>query len=317
MLRILLNRLKPQAEEIIKGEQAGFRARRSTTEQNFNLRILFEKYLQHQQSFYNVFVDFKKALYRVWHAALWATMSLYNINDNLIRTIECLYNKATGAVYHDNNIGEWFQNTIGVRQGCLLSPTLFNILLERIMADALEDYEGTVSIGGWTITNLRLADDNGGLAGQEQKLVKLVNNLEEASTAYDMQIRAEKTQLMTNNTNGISTDITIDTKKLETAHSFKYLGAIVPDEGPKLEVLSRIAQTTASVARLEVIWNDKNIVISSMIRLMRSLAMSIFLYACGTWTITADIKRKIQALEMRCFRTLLGVSYRDHITMRK
>ena len=115
MLRILLNRLKPQAEEITK-EQAGFRAGRNRTGQIFNLRILCEKYLQHQQSLYRVFVDFKKASDRVWHAALWATMRLYNINGNLIRTIECLYNKATSAVYQDNNIGEWSQTTIGLHQ---------------------------------------------------------------------------------------------------------------------------------------------------------------------------------------------------------
>ena len=218
MLRILLNRLKPQAEEIIKEEQAGFRAGRSTTEKIFNLRILCEEYLQHQQSLYHVLVDIKKAFDRVWHAALWATMRLY---DNLIRTIGCLYNKATSAVYHDNNIGEWYRTTIGQRYGCLLSPTLFNIFLERIMADALEDHEGTISIGGRIITNLHFADDIDGLAGQEQELVKLVNHLEEAFTAYGMQISAEKTQLMTNNTNGISTDITIDNKKLETIHIFK------------------------------------------------------------------------------------------------
>ena len=52
----------------------------------------------------------------------------------------------------------------------------------------------------------------------------------------------------------------------------------------------------------------------SKIRLMRFLAMSIFLYAYETWTITADIERRIQALEMRCFRKLLGIAYRDHIT---
>ena len=122
---------------------------------------------------------------------------------------------------------------------------------------------------------------------------------------------------MTNNTNGISTDITIDNKKLENVRSFKYLGAIVSDEGSKPEVLSRIAQTTAAVTKLKVIWNDKNMAISSKIRLMRSLAMSIFLYACKTWTITADIERRIQVLEMRCFRKLLGISYRDHITNEK
>ena len=250
MQRILLNRPKPQAEEIIK-EQAGFRAGRSTTEQIFNLRLLFEKYLQHQQTFYHVFVDLKKAFERVWHAALWATMRMYYINDNLIRTIEGLYNKATSAVYHDNNIGECFRTTIRVREGCLLSSNLFNIFLERIMTDALEDHDGTVSIGGRTITNLRFSDDIDGLAGQEQALVKLVNHLEKTSTAYGMQISAEKTQLMTNNINGISTDITKDNKKLETVRNFKCLGAVVSDGGSKPEVLSRIAQTAAAVRHLE------------------------------------------------------------------
>ena len=88
MLKIMLNRLKPQAEKIIADEQAGFRAGRSTTEQIFNLRILYEKYLQHQQDLYHVFIDFKKAFDRVWHAALWATMKNYNISANLIRVIK-------------------------------------------------------------------------------------------------------------------------------------------------------------------------------------------------------------------------------------
>ena len=113
---------------------------------------------------------------------------------------------------------------------------------------------------------LRFADDIDGLAGQERELVKLVNHLEEASTAYGMQISAGKTQLMTKNTNGISTDITIDNKKLETVRSFKYLysyKAIVSDGGSKPKVLSRKAQTTAAETKLKVIWNDKNIAISS------------------------------------------------------
>ena len=84
MLKIILSRLKPQAEKIIAEEQAGFRAGRSTTEQIFNLRILYEKYLQHQKDLYHVFIDFKTAFDRVWHAALWATMKKYNISTNLI-----------------------------------------------------------------------------------------------------------------------------------------------------------------------------------------------------------------------------------------
>ncbi|KAF6034074.1 hypothetical protein EB796_007616 [Bugula neritina] len=148
MLKILLNRLKPQAEKIIAEEQAGFRAGHNTTEQISNLRIRFERYLQHQQNLYHVFVDFKNAFGRVWHAALWPTMRMYNINANLINIIKQLYDKAFGAVYLNGSIGKWFGTMVGVRQDCLLSPTLFNIFLERILADALEEHNGTVSIEG-------------------------------------------------------------------------------------------------------------------------------------------------------------------------
>ena len=119
-------------------------------------------------STYHVFVDFKKAFDRVWHAALWATMKKYNISTNLIQVIKNLYNKATSAVLFNGSIGDWFRTTIGVRQGCLLSPTLFNIFLERIMTDALEDHEGTVSIRGREIISLRFVDDVDGLAEEEE-----------------------------------------------------------------------------------------------------------------------------------------------------
>ena len=123
-LKVILNRLKPQAEEIIAEEQAGFRAGRSTTEQIFNLRILCEKYLQHQKNLYHVFNDFKQAFDRVRQAALWATMRKYKITANLVSTIKQFYDKAIRAFQMNGSIGEWFKTTVGVRQGCLLSPNL-------------------------------------------------------------------------------------------------------------------------------------------------------------------------------------------------
>ena len=160
-------------------------------------------------------------------------MRLYNINANLIKVIERQYNKASSAVYLNGSIGEWFRTTVGVRQGYLLSPILFNIFLERIMTVALEQHEGTVSIGGRTITNLRIADDIVGLAGEEQELADLVESLDKTSTSYGMEISAEKTKLTTNNRNGIATDIRARGEKLETVSKFKYLGAVVSDEGSK------------------------------------------------------------------------------------
>ena len=171
------------------------------------------------------------------------------------------------------------------------------------MTDALEDdREGTVSIGGRTITSLRFTDDIDGLAGKEEELENLVERLDKTSTAYGMEISTEKTKLMTNNTSGINI--------VETVTSFKCLGSVITDEGSKPEILSRIAQTTAALTSLKPVWNDRSISLSSKIRLMRSLVTSIFLYACESWTLTAELQR-IQEMGMRCYRTLLGISYND------
>ena len=182
------------------------------------------------------------------------------------------------------------------------------------MTEALEDHEGTVSIGGRTITNLHFADDIDGLAGEEEKLANLIERLDKASTAYGMEISAEKTKLMTNNISGIKAEIKVNGQKLETVTSFKYLGSVVTDEGSKPEILSRIAQTTAALTMLKPVWNDRSIFLSSKIRLMRSLVISIFPYACESWTLTAELQKRIQAMEMRCYCKILHISYKDHVT---
>ncbi|WP_419592655.1 hypothetical protein, partial [Thiolapillus sp.] len=118
---------------------------------------------------------------------------------------------------------------------------------------------------------------------------------------------------MTNNTNGINTEIKVNEQRLETVASFKYLGSVITDEGSKPEILSRIAQTTTALTRLKPVWIDKSISLSSKIRLMHSIVTSIFLYACESWALTAELQRRIQAMEMRCYRKILHISYKDHV----
>ena len=108
--------------------------------------------------------------------------------------------------------------------------------------------------------------------------------------------------------------IKVNGLKLETVTSFKYLGSVITDEGSKPEILSRIAHATAALTRLKPVWIDKSISLSSKTRLMRSLVTSIFLYACESWTRTAERQRRIQAMEMRCYRKIPRISYKDHVT---
>ena len=119
---------------------------------------------------------------------------------------------------------------------------------------------------------------------------------------------------MTNNTSGLSTEIKLNGQKLETVTSFNYLGSVVTDEGSKPEILFRIAQATAALTWLRPVWNDKSDSLSSKIRLTRSLVTSIFLYACESRTFTAELQRRMQAEEMRCYRKILRISYKDLVT---
>ena len=132
------------------------------------------------------------------HEALWATIWKYNINASIIRAIEHMYDNAQSAVLFNGSTGECFRTTVGVRQGCLLSPTLFNIFLERIMCEALDDHEGIVSIGVRLITDFRFAYAI--VVNTEEETGVLVDRLDTTTTRYKMEIGPDK--VMTNNPNG-------------------------------------------------------------------------------------------------------------------
>ena len=110
-----------------------------------------------------------------------------------------------------------------------------------------------------------------------------------------MEISAEKTKLITNNTSGINTEIKVHGQKLETVTSFKYLGSVITDEGSKPEILSRIAQAIAALTRWKPVRNNRSISLISKIRLMRFLVTYIFLHACESWTLTAELQESKQS----------------------
>ena len=80
------------------------------------------------------------------------------------------------------------------------------------------------------------------------------------------------------------------------------------------DILSRVEHVTPALTRLKPVWNDRSISLSSKIRLMDYLVTSIFLYACESWTLTAELQRRIQAMEMRCYRKKFHMSYKDHVS---
>ena len=199
----------------------------------------------------------------------------------------------------EGRLGEWFHVRSEVRQGCLLSPTLFNMFLETIMTEALENHTGTVSIGQWNMSNLQFANDIDGFAGSEDELRQLLKHLEDTSQSYGMLINASKMKVMSNTTDGFIDKITINSETLEEVESFKHLGSIFSDKGSRPELLARIMMMSQTMARLKVVRYDRNISIAIKLKLLQTLVLPIFLYACETWTLTLDIQRRISTLEMK------------------
>ena len=121
------------------------------------------------------------------------------------------------------------------------------------MCEALDDHEGSVSIVGRLIINFRFADDIVLNAEEEEGAGVLVDRLDTTTTRYKMEIGPDKTKVMTNNPNGIQREIKIKGRRLDAVENFKYLGTIISNERSKLEILSRIAQATAAISKLEII----------------------------------------------------------------
>ena len=132
-------------ESILAVEQDGFKKKRSTTEQILNCRIMSEKYIEHGKKLCHNFIEFKKAF--VWHNVLRNIMRNFNIDEHRISIIENLYKKASSAVIVNDTRRDLFRTSVGVQQSCLLSPTLFNIFLEKIMQDTLNNQTSTIVVG--------------------------------------------------------------------------------------------------------------------------------------------------------------------------
>lgn len=154
LLKIILERIRSKTESEISEVQAGFRRGRETRDQITNLRIIMQKAHDHQQPLFMCFVDYTKAFESVSHQKLWVTMLDMDYPPHLVDLLSKLYCKQRAKVKAASTTSDWLQIKRGVRQGCVRSPYLFNILSEMVMREALEGVKGGRQIGGRRITNL-------------------------------------------------------------------------------------------------------------------------------------------------------------------
>ena len=230
LLKIIIRRLKLKLDQEISEEQAGFREGRGTRDQIVNIRNIIEKCKDHRLPLYMCFIDYSKAFDCVSHPQLWKTMRRMGFPGHIIDLISQLYEEQESAVRTSNGDTEWFKIGRGLRQGCILSPNLFNIYSEDIMREALDGFTGGVKFGGSSITNLRYADDTTLICSSREELLALLKCIKEASEEKGLLLNAKKTKVMVIDRNGTGEDFLIDGQKIEEVEQFEFLGSMIDNK---------------------------------------------------------------------------------------
>ena len=174
MLKILQASLQQYMNRELPDIQAGFRKGRGTRDQIINIRWIIKKAREFQKNIYFCFIDYDKAFDCVDHNKLWKTVQEMGIPDHLTFLLRNLYAGQEAPVGTGHGATDWFQIGKGVRQGCILSPCLFNLYAEYIMRNAgLEEVQDGINIARRNINNLRYAEDTTLMVESEEELKHL------------------------------------------------------------------------------------------------------------------------------------------------
>ena len=313
LLVVLLNRLKSHLDPYLSEEQAGFRKDRSTIHQILTLRLIAEKAKRQGKKVYNCFIDFQKAFDMIKHKIIWAVLKSYGVQSKMIILLKKIYEKSQSAVRIGSDYGEWFQTDVGTRQGDPLSPLLFIAYLERVMDQVRQNTCG-INVGGLQISNLRFADDIDLIDEDASSLQRQLDLIRAAAEQSGLMLNINKTKTMVFGDRSIESRIHAAGSMIENVERFEYLGSLLTwDNNCSEEIKRRIGKATGALASLKHIWNSKKLKINNKLKILTTCVFSVLLYAAETWTLKEADRKKLLAFEMKCYRRVLKITWRDMV----
>ena len=205
------------------------------------------------------------------------------IPDHLTCLLRNLYAGQEATVRTGHGITDWFQIGKGVRQGCILSPCLFNLYAEYIMQNTgLEEEQAGIKIARRNINNLRYADDTTLMAESKEELESLLMKVKEESEKVGIKLNIQKTKIMS------SVPITsweIDGETVEAVSDFIFGGSkIIADGDCTHEIKRHLFLGREVMTNLDSILKSRDIPLSTKVHLVKAIVFSVVMYGCESWT---------------------------------
>ena len=339
LARVLLNRLNCHLENgLLPESQCGFRKNRGTVDMIFAARQLQEKCQEQNMDLYSTYVDLTKAFDTVSRDGLWKIMYKFGCPTKFINIVKQFHVGMMARVQDNGETSEAFPVTNGVKQGCVLAPTLFSIMFSAMLSDAFRDanlgisltyrtdgsifnirrLQAKTKVSETTINELLFADDCALNANSETSMQESVDKFANACDNFGLTISTKKTEVLHQPAPGKpyhEPSIQVNGERLKAVDKFTYLGStlsrnVTIDD----EVQCRLAKASSAFGRLsQQVWNRRGIRLETKIKVYRAVVMTTLLYGCESWTVYSRHARKLNHFHTVCLRRILGIKWQDRI----
>ena len=303
--QIIYNRMKDAMFGVLCEEQAGFREGRGCADQIFVLRNIVEQCEEWRKSLVLNFVDFRKAFDCIHRPTMWKVLRHYGIPRKIVSLIEALFRGSESCVRVGQEHTDWFGIRTGVRQGDVLSPLLFNIVLDYTMKK-LDCVDGGLQwIDKTTLKRLAYADDICLMGDDVHSVVALTETLNAEGKKMGLNINTQKSKIMKLMTDDESS-VTVDGHNLERVERFAYLGSTICEDGDvRSEVRTRIGKASSAFNSMKNVWSSTGVTQKTKIKLFNAIVMSVLLYGCESWKGLRDIELRVRRFESNCLRKVV------------
>ena len=332
--RFILARLQVLAARVYPESQCGFRAGRSTIDMIFSVRQLQEKCQEQNKPLFLAFLDLKKAFDLVSRSGLFQLLEKIGCPPKLHSIVESFHTDMQSTVCFNGATSDPFPINSGVKQGCVLAPTLVGIFFSMLLPHAFKDNEDGIylhtrsdgklynlarlraktKVRHVTIREVLFADDAAMATHTEEALQRLIDRFALACDDFGLTISIKKTEVLGQGTTA-PPNIRIGSQVLNAVDRFQYLVSTISSNlSLEPEISSRIAKASEVMSKLHKrVWSNNNLTVNTKMQVYKACVLSTLLYSSESWTSYAAQERRLNTFHLRCLRRILGIKWQDRI----